>query len=98
MAWNLHSPCRGVYDPIENRIQIFGRRNCMGMSFRSRFAVLALALGVSVGVMGQGAMAAKVGNIDVSGYVDVYGAFNMNTPAVIGTPFHLFEPAEGAAL
>jgi len=70
----------------------------MGMSFRSRFAVLALALGVSVGVMGQGAMAAKVGNIDVSGYVDVYGAFNMNTPAVIGTPFHLFEPAEGAAL
>ena len=54
---------------------------------------------LAVAVVATSANAAgKIGDIDVSGYVDVYSALNLNTPAAMGVPLHLFEGNEIAAL
>lgn len=64
----------------------------------SRAAVAFLVVAASVGVLGGTVHATKLGDVDISGYVDVYGAANLNRPAAVGIPLHLFEGNEAFSL
>ena len=54
-----------------------------------------LGIAVLLAIGNIASAAGKIGDVDISGYLDIYGARNLNNPAAVGISTHVFEGKEG---